>query len=193
MRLMIVSWLSRGLPRQFMVIWANRRCSIWGEIPTLAGGFGRAGLGTDPRAAWVGVPSGSAARVLGGGRGLDVYGVAELLELVEEPPGFALGVAAALEVVGAEVVEDLAGAHDVPDDVEEAVGNRDHRLVRASPACDPTVLGAEVAALGAGGGVGGSRPGDVCLRTRGSPDIVLPMRPGGQHWGNGSCRRPSRR
>lgn len=31
-RLMIVSWLSRGLPRQFLVIWENRRCSIWGEI-----------------------------------------------------------------------------------------------------------------------------------------------------------------
>ena len=32
MRLMIVSWLSGGLPRRFMVIWANRRCSIWGEM-----------------------------------------------------------------------------------------------------------------------------------------------------------------
>src|SRR5680860_1211042 len=88
-------WLVSGRPRQLLVIAENSRCSIWGEIPTLAGGFGRAGLGTDPRAAWVGVPSGSAARVLGGGRGRDVYGVAELLELVEEPPGFALGVAAA--------------------------------------------------------------------------------------------------
>jgi hypothetical protein len=27
-RLMIVSWLLRGLPRQLMVIWENRRCSI---------------------------------------------------------------------------------------------------------------------------------------------------------------------
>ena len=27
-RLMIVSWLVRGLPRQFLVIWENRRCSI---------------------------------------------------------------------------------------------------------------------------------------------------------------------
>jgi hypothetical protein len=26
--LMIVSWLVRGLPRQFLVIWENRRCSI---------------------------------------------------------------------------------------------------------------------------------------------------------------------
>ena len=25
---MIVSWLVRGLPRQFLVIWENRRCSI---------------------------------------------------------------------------------------------------------------------------------------------------------------------
>jgi hypothetical protein len=26
------SWLVRGLPRQFMVICENNRCSIWGEI-----------------------------------------------------------------------------------------------------------------------------------------------------------------
>jgi hypothetical protein len=26
------SWLVSGRPRQFMVMWENSRCSIWGEI-----------------------------------------------------------------------------------------------------------------------------------------------------------------
>jgi hypothetical protein len=30
----MTSWLVRGLPRQFMVMWENSRCSIWGEIRT---------------------------------------------------------------------------------------------------------------------------------------------------------------
>jgi len=30
--LRMVSWLVRGLPRQFMVIWENSRCSILGAV-----------------------------------------------------------------------------------------------------------------------------------------------------------------
>ena len=33
----MTSWLVRGLPRQFMVMWENSRCSIWGEMRTSAG------------------------------------------------------------------------------------------------------------------------------------------------------------
>jgi hypothetical protein len=28
----MTSWLVRGLPRQFMVMWENSRCPVWGEI-----------------------------------------------------------------------------------------------------------------------------------------------------------------
>jgi len=39
MRLRIVSWLVRGLPCQFLVIWENKRCSIWGEMQPESSGL----------------------------------------------------------------------------------------------------------------------------------------------------------
>jgi hypothetical protein len=39
----MTSWLVRGLPRQFMVMWENSRCSIWGEIRRELGVRQRAG------------------------------------------------------------------------------------------------------------------------------------------------------
>jgi hypothetical protein len=82
---------------------------------------------------------------------------AERMKLPHEPIGLALGVTATLEVVGAEVGEALAGGEHVPDEVGQAVGDRDGGLVRAAPLGDLAVLGAEVAALAASGRAGRPR------------------------------------
>lgn len=55
----------------------------------------------------------------------DGDGVAEILELGEEPAGLPLGVLARLEVVLAEVLEHLAGAQQVPDQLDQRVRDGD--------------------------------------------------------------------
>jgi hypothetical protein len=50
---------------------------------------------------------------------------AEGLEAGDEALGFAVGVGAAVEVVGAEVVIRCAGGQDVPDDDQDGVGDGD--------------------------------------------------------------------
>jgi hypothetical protein len=70
---------------------------------------------------------------------------AELLELGDEAAGLAFWVAAALEVVVAEVMEALAGRELVPDEIAQAVRYGDSGLVRAAPLGDLAVLCAEVA------------------------------------------------
>jgi len=49
MRLRIVSWLVRGLPCQFLVMWENSRCSIWGEIRSGSPGLGQEGIAVGRR------------------------------------------------------------------------------------------------------------------------------------------------
>src|SRR5215204_3066915 len=84
---------------------------------------------------------------LGGGG--DGDGVAECFELSQETASDRFGIAAALVAVGTEVGESFAGGEDVPDDVEETVGDGDSGLVRSSTMSDLTVLRPKVAALGA--------------------------------------------
>ena len=62
-----------------------------------------------------------------------------------------LGVVAALVVVRAKVSELFTGAQQMPDDVEQAVSDSHGSLVGAASTSDLSVLGAEVAALGASG------------------------------------------
>jgi hypothetical protein len=40
----ITSWLVNGLPRQFIEMWENKRCSIWGEMRPPDPDFGRTSL-----------------------------------------------------------------------------------------------------------------------------------------------------
>jgi len=47
-------WLVSGRPRQLRVIWANSRCSTWGEMRTAAGARQPAGAVPWPR----GIPAG---------------------------------------------------------------------------------------------------------------------------------------
>ena len=61
--------------------------------------------------------------------------------------GLAFWVTATLEVIVAEIVEALAGAEHVPEQVTQAVGDGDGGLVRASPFGDLAVLCAEVASF----------------------------------------------
>jgi hypothetical protein len=70
---------------------------------------------------------------------------AELLELGDQAAGLAFWVAAALEVVVAEVMEALARGELVPDEIAQAVRYGDSGLVRAAPPGDLAVLCAEVA------------------------------------------------
>src|SRR6266545_6180287 len=99
--------------------------------------------------------SGSVVEVAWSGGGLEGDGIAELLELADQPAGFALGIAAALEVVLAKIVERLAGGKHGPDHDHQAVGNRHRGLVRPAAAGDLAVLGGEVAPAGAGRRPGG--------------------------------------
>ena len=75
---------------------------------------------------------------------------AESFELGDQVTGLVLRVVTALEVVVAQVVEALAGAEHVPDEVKEAVRDGHRGLVRPSAFSDLAVLGAEVASLRAG-------------------------------------------
>lgn len=67
----------------------------------------------------------------GGGSGGVFTGdaAAEGLEAGDEAPGFAVGVGAAIDAVGAEVVIRCAGDQDVPHDHEDRMGNGDDALV----------------------------------------------------------------
>jgi hypothetical protein len=55
--------------------------------------------------------------------------VSEGFEFGDEAAGFAFGVQAAVEVVGAEFLVGGAGGQDVPDDDEDGVGDDDDGLV----------------------------------------------------------------
>src|SRR5215210_1866221 len=118
--------------------------SFWGEMPMSSPRRGRAPAGRDearhPQSSW---PEGLRRRGEGDG-------VAELLELADESTCDAFRIVALLVVVATEVGEPLAGGQEVPDDVEQAVRHRDGSFVRPSPMGDLPVLGAEVAAVGAG-------------------------------------------
>ena len=50
----MTSWLVSGRPRQFIEMWENSRCSIWGEMRTAAGARQPAGAVPWPR----GIPAG---------------------------------------------------------------------------------------------------------------------------------------
>jgi hypothetical protein len=76
--------------------------------------------------------------------------VAELFELGHETTCSSFGVLAVGEVVVAEILEDLAGAEQVPDEFDQRMRDGDGGLVRAAAAGDLAVLGAEVAAPGSG-------------------------------------------
>src|SRR5882762_3691022 len=137
MLLTMTSWLVSGRPRQFIVMWENSRCSIWGEMRAFLGA--RQLAGAKP---W---RMGAAVRLPGFG---ELDGEAGFLQLAYQAAGLVLLVVAGGEVVLAEAGEYLPGGEDVPDHVEEAAGDRDGGLVRAPAAGDLPVLGAEVAALG---------------------------------------------
>src|SRR6478735_6016360 len=158
-RLTTTSWLARVWPRQFDEMWENSRCSIWGEMHPPDPDFGYTRY--CERCVFWGCP----ARPMGCAAGLSSllrrgrWGAGETdleagrMKLPHEPIGLALGVTATLEVVGAGVGEALAGGEHVPDQVGQAVGDRDRDrgLVRAAPLGDVTILGAEVAAVAASG------------------------------------------
>src|SRR3954454_12517551 len=86
-----------------------------------------------------------------GGGWLERDVVSEGLELGDEAFGGAFGVAA-LEVVAAEVTVGLAGGEHVPVGDQDRVLDGADRAAVADPGLEPSVLGLEVAALGAGGG-----------------------------------------
>ena len=92
---------------------------------------------------------GSALGGLCGDRGgcLQGDGEAELFELGDEAARSPLGVLAGGEVVVAEVLEHLGGAEQVPDQLDQGVGDGDGCLVRAAASRDLTILGAEVASF----------------------------------------------
>src|SRR5216683_4341947 len=107
----------------------------------------------------------SAGSGRGGGRGsggwLEADLVAEGFEFRDQAPGFPVGVQAAGEVVGAELVVGSGGGQDVPDDHQQGVGDHDDgflfrgRAAVAAPFHDvPVVEGLEVAVV-ADGGPGG--------------------------------------
>src|SRR5690242_13823644 len=90
------------------------------------------------------------------GDGFEGDFVAELLELVDEAAAVAVGVfgLAADEVVLAEVgVLDVVG-EDVPGGDEDRVGDRDGRFLVAAATTQSLVLGVEVGAFAAAGGLG---------------------------------------
>src|ERR1700676_2690486 len=101
--------------------------------------------------------SASGAGLLGrasGGGWLQADGVAEGFELCDQAACFSLGIQAAGEVVGAELVVGLSGGQDMPDDDDHGVGDHDDRfLLRggaavAAPFHDvPVVEGFEVALM----------------------------------------------
>src|SRR5271166_7193159 len=64
----------------------------------------------------------------GSGGGVEDDGVSEGFELGDEPAGFAFGVQAGGEVVGAELVVGLSGGQDVPDDDDQGVRDHDDGL-----------------------------------------------------------------
>lgn len=72
----------------------------------------------------------------------------EAFEFSDEALGFAFRISSLLVVVGAEVLEDLAGGEEVPDHVGEAVSDGHGCLVGTTAGCDLAVLGTEVAGLG---------------------------------------------
>jgi len=45
----MTSWLVRGRPRQFIEMWENSRCSIWGEIRSGSPGLGQEGIAVGRR------------------------------------------------------------------------------------------------------------------------------------------------
>ena len=81
-------------------------------------------------------------------RGGDGDREAEVLELAHQALRLAFGVASSLEVVVAQVLEHFASAEEVPDQLDQAMGDSHCRLVRPAAPGDLAVLGAEVAALG---------------------------------------------
>src|SRR5271170_5169862 len=74
---------------------------------------------------WFVPPTGGSAGSGGVFRG-DV--LAEGLKAGDEALCFALGVGAAVEVAGAEVIVGLSGGQDMPDDHEDRVGDGEDRL-----------------------------------------------------------------
>ena len=79
----------------------------------------------------------------------------ERLELRDEATGLAFGILAFGEVVVAEIFEHLAGAEEMPDELDQRVGNGDSCSVGSATAGDLAILGAEVASLGPHGGACG--------------------------------------
>ena len=84
-----------------------------------------------------------------GGDGFEGDVVAELFELSDDPVGFALGVLAAVVVVGAEVVVlEFGIGHEMPEHDGDAVGNGDGCSVLAAAAGDAPVSGGKVGVFG---------------------------------------------
>jgi hypothetical protein len=131
----------------------------------------------------------------------------ELFELGDEIACSPLRVLAGAEVVVAEIVEQLAGAEQVPDELDQGVGDGDGSFVGAAAARDLTVLGPEVASFRACCGsrgldqrspkpriaVGGADAASLACRfvvARAEADPGGQIAPGS---GSGTCRRRSRR
>ena len=89
--------------------------------------------------------------LLRGGRwgGLKGDGEAELFELGDETACSPFRILSFGEVVLAHVLVHLAGAEQMPDQLDQRVRDGDGRLVRSAAASDLPVLRAEVAVLGA--------------------------------------------
>src|SRR6266498_4204119 len=79
--------------------------------------------------------------------------LSEAFELLDEPSDLPLG-SAALVVVAAEVVVDLAGGEHLPVGDEDRVFDGAERAAVADPRAEPLVLGLQVAPFCPGGGEG---------------------------------------
>ncbi len=133
--------------------------------------------------------------------------VAEDFELVDELAGSAFGVDSVGVVVDAEVGETGVGiVEEVPDDLEDATGDRDLSALFASTAGKTPVLLAEKG-VGPAGRRGGLTESTFEVAVPFTSATVLgllpglfgawcdpsPRRPGGLVWGTGPCRpRPQR-
>ena len=94
-----------------------------------------------------------------GGGSFQGDGVAELFELGDQATRLALRVLSFGEVVIAEVLEHLAGAQEMPHQLDQCVGDGDGCFVGATTAGDLAVLRAEVASPWSGPRLGRTRSG----------------------------------
>jgi transposase-like protein len=123
----------------------DSRCLIWGEMrlcgpPVWAGA---SGSGRSPEPSVV-----DDDEVLRGGSGrAERDRETETLQLGDKSASLSAGITARPEVVVAEVLVHLPGGKQVPDQLDEAVGDGDGSLIGSAAPGDLPVLGSEAAAL----------------------------------------------